>query len=331
MVKQSRIVQMVDYHGKFPLGFGNLRTAFIENDDADGTKSLEPLSPELEEKVESAWITHVAQEQAAGRSPSDQNIVYLLEYGRSAATANRRQQEVHLTVRIAPYSKSHFFNRADEKMEFTRAAEVHGYDCLAAFVMVVTGDNKAVFVSKPHHGSKKVSGFSGFNISDEIKFKDHSEAPTWEAPDRVDYKAWLDRLFNRYSSQVSGIPREHFVLGLNFLPEVGPRGYDLVCSMELDITAAELERLFASDLTFTGQYQLFTVPATPRSLLSFLHQTGIEPTTSCVGGVMQYVGAHFPDALEKTVVSYHGPVRVWPVRQYDEVRFASPVKYVARK
>lgn len=332
MVNQSSIVQMVDCHRPFPLDLDHLKTHFPEN---LGEKPRQ-LPPELEVKVQAVWQAHVAQENTAGRLLFDHSIVYLLGYDRPPisdhADPSREPREVLLTVRIAPYSKSHFFNRADEKMEFTDAAEIHGYDCMAAFVMVVTNDRKAVFVSKPHHGSKKVSGFSGFNTSDEIK--DHSGAPTWAslgAPNSINYTTWFDRLFNRYSSQVRDIPREQYVLGLNFLPEVGPRGYDLVCSMKLDITAAELERLFASDPTFAGQHKLFTVSATPRSLLRFLHQTGIEPTTSCVGGVMQYIGAVFPDALEKTVVGYHGPVRVWPVRLYDEVRFTSPVKYAARK
>lgn len=254
--------------------------------------------------------------------------MYLLAYERRKPSRSTKTPLV-LEVRVDKYSKSHFFNRADEEMQHTPVAQQHGYDCLAAWVMVTTKDNKAVFISKPHHGEKKVSGFSGFNSEDEIAYRtryDHTAWAMWRAPDFVDYPAWVDRLFNRYSGNLKDIPRKQFVLGLNFLPEVGPRGYDLVCGMKLDITAAELQRMLASDPAFSNL--LIIVPANPQDLLAFLHRTDLEPTTSCVGGVMQYIGSHFPERdLHDCVANYHGSVRLGTTTQYAEVAFKSDVKY----
>ena len=99
------------------------------------------------------------------------------------------------------------------------------------------------------------------------------------------------------------------VIGLDYLPKIGTKGFDEVCVIRLDGNQEELSRLFRESDQFSKL--LIPVQADPKSLVAFLQSPEWEPTTSCVGGVFNYIGSRFGRTeLENAVATYNRNVDV---------------------
>jgi hypothetical protein len=262
------------------------------------TINVEPLRQrELPEDVEGHvidnWARHVVQRRERGLSAEDKLIAFLQEYDRSGN---------HVTARVfnAGYRYNQWFNRDDKLGRDTWAANAFGFNCFASWILAVCDHgNTVIFGNKRDSGSDRVSGFGGFT------------APSNYNGETLDVGRYIDRKLHEelgfIAERVTGLS----MIGLNFIPWVGTRGFDGIYVATINGTPEELQAIMVANEQFGND--LILVSADPYKLVDFLNKEpqGPEqriwtPTTSCIGGVLNYIGHRWgEEGLRDALRKYH--------------------------
>jgi hypothetical protein len=272
------------------------------------TKPIE-LPEEVKEAVSVAWAKNVEKNPKA----RDNQVAFLHSYFRLGPVDN--PHSILVDAFYGSYSVSNFLNRDPEAEKFYEAAKTR--NVLASWILPICGEY-ALFGYKTNFPATargpRVSAFGGFSsVDDEISN---------EICKFIVAEKHIERKIREEIGQ-SLVERIEFMrnIGLQFMPFIGTRGFDLVYITELDATSEQIQAHFVENPQF--KREIISVKAEPKDLIEFLNRSGIDPTTSCVGGVMNFICSKYgPDELARAIRSYEGEIKVVPRwnRRYGPVQ-----------
>ena len=243
---------------------------------------LKPKLPEeIERRVEENWQFFKRKYSRA----KDNQISYIISY-------QNHDGQIKAEVFLAGFKYNQYLNRDDKEMLDSSVANSLNYNPFASWIIPVCEKGKRVlFGNKIDFGNRKVSGFGGFTIQGDI------------VGNQIDVNRFVQRILEGEMGEMCSRIQEKYILGLNFFPIVGPKGFDGVYLVELDGKAEDLQKYFAGNEQFSKQ--LISVGSDPRSLIEFLENSSWEPTTSCVGGIFNYIGSKYgEDELRRSLARY---------------------------
>ena len=221
------------------------------------------LPPEVEEAVHATPV--------AVDAPVAWLVDYKIEEGR-----------VSTGVFTAGFSYNQYLNRSPQAQEkgHTAIGTQAGYDPFASWILPVTADNQALFWRKKGFG---VSALGGFTDASDIEDRTIN-------PQRFLLRKLKEEMPPEMYDALAGVE----MIGLDYLPRVQPKGFDGVYIVRLVTTLNDLREGTADASQFEGK--VIPVPAEPDALLRFLenpvqHEPQWKPSVSCVGGVLNYIGA----------------------------------------
>lgn len=286
MQKQQRI-QLWDMHD--PILIADLFTTpgFFIN-----VNFAKPSVPEdVEARVNQNWKEFSAENPSA----KDNDIAYLVEYENTPDA--KAHSAVTAGVFTAGYKYSQYLNRDDKEMKDSAAANALDLNPLASWIIAICSNGKyALFGNKIDFGNKKVSGFGGFTSPEDIVERAQETYA-------IDVYSYLQRVLKKEMKGLGSAIGNMYNIGLNYFSIVGPKGFDGVYIVELEGTPEQLQRHFSESSQFSKQ--LIPVHANPESLLQFVESKEWEPTWSCIGGVLSYIGVMFgEDELNRCLGAY---------------------------
>ncbi len=240
-----------------------------------------PILPEdVEDRVKANWVRFKESRSNA----VDNEVAYLVEYSYSEGT-------VTAEVFTAGFSYNQYLNRSDIEMKDSRAGL---YEPLASWMLAVCDNgNYALFGHRKDYGNKRVSAFGGFTSQVDI------------VGDKINTEQFVQRILTNEMKDMSSSIVGVSMIGLNYYPKVGPKGFDGVYVAELEGKPEELQTHFSECDQFSTK--LISVRTDPKSLIKFLEHEHWHPTRSCVAGVFSYIGSRYGrDELNAALSSYSG-------------------------
>ncbi len=276
MTKQA--IELWDYHAPYASQNVKIRIA----------REKTPLPKEAVDAADKAWQEFAAKNALA----KDTEIAYLVSYENDLG---------HISAKVFKdnYRFSQYLNRNPQSEPFRLISNRSNYNPLGSWILPECENGQYVlFGNKKDFGNKKVSAFGGFTNSDD---EDGSIISIDRHVHRKIKEEMGDGIEKRIES--SGI------IGLDFLPVIGTKGFDAVYVARLDGRHESITLEFNENPQFSKV--VLPVGSDPVSLVEFLNSDLWEPTTSCVGGVFSYIGSrHGDEELEKAIKAYCGKVDV---------------------
>ena len=271
-----------------------------------------PLPNEVESRVKRNWKRF----QQTRPNSVDRDTAFLTHY-------TRTPNEVFAEVFMAPYSYNQYLNRDDTTMKDTAVCNSLNYNPLASWIIVITKDNYALFGIRKGSYADKIDGFGGFIHTEDLK-ESIAEGRT-----EVDVKYYSERKLKEEIGKLSSRVADISLMGLDFNPLVGPKGFDGMYVTLLDGNATEMQRRFRENEHMSKE--LISVPANPKSLLNFISTNETNILTSFISGIFTYISSKWGRNEMKAMLqsyAHKGLIRIHDSPPSGEVKRMVEVAYI---